>query len=116
METQLISSRAAAMWNSSSIRISLSAFSPLSSPLINDAHLNKTLAYLTACTLYAALFDKSPQGLPIDTITDTRFFGDDRTKDRDGKPITQTFSKKDRADLQRIAWEGYREFQQLRGK
>jgi len=82
---------------------------------INDAHLNKTLAYLTACTLYAAIFEKSPVGLPIDSITDIRFFGKDRTKDRDGKPITQKFSAKDRADLQRIAWEGWREFQELRG-
>ncbi|MGB0580077.1 MAG: hypothetical protein ACPGVU_10275 [Limisphaerales bacterium] len=81
---------------------------------INDAHLNKTLAYLTACTLYAAIFEKSPQGLPIDSITDIRFFGNDRTKDRDGKPITQKFGAKDRADLQRIAWEGWTKFQELR--
>ncbi len=83
---------------------------------INDAHLNKTLAYLTACTLYAAIFDKSPEGLPIDSITDIRFFEDDKTKDRDGQPITQKFSEKDCADLQRIAWEGYQEFQKLRRK
>ena len=35
---------------------------------INDAHLNKTMAYLTACSLYAALFDRTPEGLPIDSI------------------------------------------------
>jgi hypothetical protein len=81
---------------------------------INDAHLNKTMAYLTACTLYAAIFEKSPQGLPIDSITDIRFFEDDKTKDRDGKPITQTFSKQERHNLQRIAWDGYLEFQKLR--
>lgn len=81
---------------------------------INDAHLNKTLAYLTACTLYAAIFDKSPQGLPIDSITDIRFQGTDKSKDRDGNPITRKFSKKNRADLQRIAWEGYQEFEELR--
>lgn len=83
---------------------------------INDAHLNKTLAYLSACTIYAAIFGESPQGLPIDSITDIRFFGNDKTKDRDGKPITRKFNDKDRADLQRIAWEGYREFQKLRAK
>jgi len=83
---------------------------------INDAHLNQTLAYLSACTLYAAIFDKSPQGLPTDQVTDIRFLEDDKTKDRDGLPITKKFSKKDRADLQRIAWEGYQEFQKLRGK
>ena len=86
---------------------------------INDAHLNKTMAYLTACTLYAALFDKSPEGLPIDSITDIRYLEVskgkfDKSKDRDGQPIKQTFSDKDRADLQRIAWEGYSEFQKLR--
>lgn len=85
---------------------------------INDAHLNKTMAYLTACTLYAALFDKSPEGLPIDSITDIRYLEVskgkfDKSKDRDGQPIKQTFSDKDRADLQRIAWEGYSEFQKL---
>lgn len=82
---------------------------------INDAHLNKVMAYLTACALYAAIFDESPVGLPQDSITDIRFFNDkDRTKDRDGNPITRTFNAKDRADLQRLAWEGYQEMKQLR--
>ena len=84
---------------------------------INDAHLNQNLSYLTACTLYAAIFEKSPVGLPIDSITDIRFIEDgsnDKTKDRDGNPITRKFSNKDRADLQRIAWEGWSEFQKLR--
>lgn len=84
---------------------------------INDAHLNQTMAYLTACTLYAALFNQSPVGLPIDTITDIRSQekpAPDKTKDRDGNPITRKFSDKDRADLQRIAWEGWQEFQKLR--
>lgn len=82
---------------------------------VNDAHLNQTMAYLTACTLHAALFERSPQGLPIDSITDIRYFNNkERTKDRDGKPITTTFSKKDRADLQRIAWISYQQFKKLR--
>ncbi len=86
---------------------------------VNDAHLNQTMAYLTACTLYAALFNQSPVGLPIDSITDTRSFEgerNDKTKDRDGNPITRKFNDKDRADLQRIAWEGWSEFQKLREK
>ncbi len=83
---------------------------------INDAHLNQTLSYMSACTLYAAIFDKSPQGLPINEMTDIRFLENDRTKDRDGLPITKVFSKKDQADLQRISWEGYQEFQILREK
>ncbi|QDT91648.1 SGNH/GDSL hydrolase family protein [Gimesia algae] len=82
---------------------------------INDAHLNQTMAYLTACCLYAALFDRSPEGLPVDSITDIRYFDNkDRTKDRDGNPITTMFSAKDRADLQRIAWKSYQEFKALR--
>jgi hypothetical protein len=83
---------------------------------VNDAHLNQTMSYLTACTLYAAIFGQSPVGLPIDSVTDTRHFEgerNDKTKDRDGNPITRKFSDKDRADLQRIAWEGWSEFQKL---
>ncbi|MDB6006567.1 MAG: hypothetical protein JWR15_3554 [Prosthecobacter sp.] len=83
---------------------------------VNDAHLNQTMAYLTACTLYAALFNQSPVGLPIDSITDIRTIEDgsnDKTKDRDGGPITRKFSDQDRTDLQRIAWEGWSEFQKL---
>ena len=72
------------------------------------------MAYLTACTFYAALFDRSPEGLPIDTVTDTRFLGDkQRDKDRDGGPIRRTFSAQDRADLQRIAWDGFQQFQEI---
>ena len=81
---------------------------------VNDAHLNQNLAYLTACTFYGALFDRSPEGLPIDSVTDIRYFNDkDKTKDRDGLPITRTFSDKDRAQLQRIAWEGLKQFEDI---
>jgi hypothetical protein len=73
---------------------------------INDAHLNHTMAY------------KSPEGLPVDSITDIRFFEmdgkADKTKDRDGNPIERTFAGKDLADLQRIAWEGLNEFRKIR--
>jgi len=82
---------------------------------INDAHLNQVMAYLSACAIYAAIFEKSPQGLPIDSITDIRYWQNKhKDKDRDGKPITRKFSKKDRADLQRIVWDGFQEFQKLR--
>lgn len=83
---------------------------------INDAHLNQTMAYLTACTLYSALFNQSPVDLPIDTVTDIRTQekpAPDKTKDRDGNPLARKFSDQDRADLQRIAWEGWQEFQKL---
>ena len=84
---------------------------------INDAHLNQTMAYLTACTFYAALFERSPEGLALDAVTDIRFLHKDkRDKDRDGNPIKRVFSGKDRADLQRIAWEGFKQFQKLRAE
>ena len=81
---------------------------------VNDAHLNQTLAYLTACTFYAAMFDRSPEGLPIDTVTDIRYLDSkNKDKDRDGDPIARTFSAKDRQDLQRIVWEGLQQFRKV---
>jgi len=79
---------------------------------VNDGHLNPTMSYLTACTFYAALFNRSPEGLPIDTINKDRVKNGKPEPDPDGKPLRQTFSAKDRADLQRIAWEGLKQFQQ----
>ncbi|MGI9470054.1 MAG: hypothetical protein ACR2NZ_00890 [Rubripirellula sp.] len=82
---------------------------------VNDAHLNQTMAYLTACSLYAAIFGKSPEGLPVESVTDIRYFNNkDRSKDRDGKPITLQLSKSDREQLQQIAWRGVEEFEALR--
>lgn len=81
---------------------------------VNDAHLNQTMAYLTACTFYAALFDRSPEGLSITAVTDTRFFnGKERDKNPDGAPITRVFSPEERLALQRIAWEGLRKYQAM---
>lgn len=81
---------------------------------VNDGHLNKTMAYLTACTFYAALCDRSAEGVVVDTVTDTRSLDDKRRDlDRDGKPITQKFSPKDCADLQKIAWDGLKQFKAL---
>jgi hypothetical protein len=81
---------------------------------VNDGHLNQAMAYLTACTFYGALFDRSPEGLAIDTVTDIRYLDEEhRDKDRDGGPLARTFSAKDRADLQRIAWEGLKQFREI---
>ena len=80
---------------------------------VKDGHGNQTMGYLTACTFYAALFSRSPEGLPIDTVNDSRSKGGKPAQDPDGKPLKRTFSSKDRADLQRIAWEGLRQFQQV---
>jgi hypothetical protein len=81
---------------------------------VNDGHLNQTMGYLTACTFYAALFNRSPEGLPIDTVNDGRTGKDGKpAQDPDGGPLKRTFSAQDRADLQRIAWEGLKQFQQI---
>jgi hypothetical protein len=80
---------------------------------INDGHPNQTMGYLTACTFYAALFNRSPEGLPIDTVNDSRTKGGKPAQDPDGGPLKRTFPAQDRADLQRIAWEGLKEFQQV---
>jgi hypothetical protein len=81
---------------------------------VSDSHLNQTMGYLTACTFYAAVFNRSPEGLPIDTVDDNRDKnGKPSAKDPDGGPLKRTFSARDRADLQRIAWEGLQQFQQL---
>ena len=82
---------------------------------VNDAHLNQTMAYLTACTLFAAISGESPVGSPVDSVTDIRFLDNkDRSKDRDGKPITTKFSAADREQLQRLSWDAYQEFETLR--
>ena len=80
---------------------------------VKDGHLNQTMGYLTACTFYAALFNRSPEGLPIDTVNDNRTKDGKPAQDPDGGPLKRTFSAKDRADLQRIAWEGLKQFQQV---
>ena len=71
------------------------------------------MAYLTACTFYGALFDRSPEGLALSAVTDTRSMDKHRDQDRDGGPLTKTFSEKDRAELQRLAWEGLKKFEKL---
>ena len=70
------------------------------------------MGYLTACTFYAALFNRSPVGLPIDTINGGATRDGKPALDPDGNPLKRTFSAKDLTDLQRIAWEGLRRFQQ----
>ncbi len=81
---------------------------------VKDGHGNQTMGYLTACTFYAALFNRSPEGLPIDTVDENMRSKDGKpAQDPDGAPYKRTFSAQDRADLQRIAWEGLTQFQQI---
>jgi len=80
----------------------------------NDGHLNHITAYLTACAFQAVLFDRSPVGLPINTVTDTRFLDEDnQDKDPDGGPISRVFSPEECAEFQRIAWQSILQFRQL---
>ncbi|HRE07765.1 MAG TPA: hypothetical protein PKX00_19270 [Opitutaceae bacterium] len=78
---------------------------------LTDAHPNQTMAYLTACTFYGALFDRSPVGLTVDTVTETRP-GHKAGEDPDGNPLTRTFSAQERAQLQAAAWEGLQWFRE----
>ena len=80
---------------------------------VKDGHLNQTMGYLTACTFYAALFNRSPEGLPLDTVNAGRTRNGKPAQDPDGGPLKRTFSAKDRADLQRIAWEGLKQFEKI---
>ena len=80
---------------------------------VKDSHLNQTMGYLTECTFYAALFNRSPEGLPIDTVHAGRMKDGKPAIDPDGGPLKRTFSAKDRANLQRIAWEGLKQFQEV---
>jgi len=77
---------------------------------INDGHPNQTMAYLAACTFYSALFGRSPEGLPLDRVKDTKPLQGKPDMDQDGEPIEKVFPEKDRAELQRIAWDGLNQF------
>jgi hypothetical protein len=80
---------------------------------VNDGHLNQNMGYLTGCTCYAAIFHRSPEGLPIDTVNDGAMKDGKPALDPDGGPLKRTFSAKDRADLQRIAWEGLKQYEAI---
>lgn len=82
---------------------------------LNDAHPNQTMAYLTACTFYAVLFDRSPVGLTVDTGTETRA-GNKPGHDLDGHPLTRKFSVQERAQLQAAAWDGLQWFRETTGE
>jgi hypothetical protein len=75
---------------------------------VNDNHPNQTGTYLGACTFYGVLFNRSPEGLPLDRVTSTQPKANNL--DPDGDPLTKIFSDTDRLDLQRIAWNGIADF------
>lgn len=72
----------------------------------NDGHPNQCGAYLTACLLYAAVFNKSPEGLPLSQVVETKIVDPNKpNSDPDGNPITRVFTDAERTLMQRTAWE-----------
>jgi hypothetical protein len=81
---------------------------------INDGHPNLQCGYLTGCMFYSALFEKSPVGLAVDSVTDPKIV--DRTKPDlgpDGDPRTIVFSDDMLGFLQNTSWESTQAFQHL---
>ena len=90
----------------------------------NDFHPNQTMAYLTACTLYAAVFNKSPEGLLFNKVTETKsqnIHGEavadgEKTNalsskvNPDGGPLERVFTDEERLFLQRTAWQAVEAF------
>lgn len=91
---------------------------------LNDGHPNHTMAYLTACTFYAAVFGKSPEGLLFSKVTENKSQNihgeavrvDENTKDLsslvnpDGGPLEKVFTENERRFLQRTAWQAVEAF------
>jgi hypothetical protein len=77
----------------------------------NDGHPNQTCAYLTACLFYAAVYDKSPEGLGLSEVVETKIVDRKRPdRDPDGGPLKKVFADQERALLQRAAWETIQAF------
>jgi hypothetical protein len=77
----------------------------------NDGHPNQTCAYLTACLFYAAVYNKSPEGLKLSEVVETKIVDRKRPDcDPDGGPLKKVFTDEERALLQRTAWETLQAF------
>ncbi len=77
----------------------------------NDGHPNQCGAYLTACLLYAAVFDKSPEGLPLSQVVETKIVDKNHPdSDPDGNPLKRVLTDDERRLLQRTAWETIQAF------
>ena len=74
---------------------------------VNDFHPNQYCAYLTACLFYAAVFNKSPEGLAFNTVTENK---DQNGLDPDGGPLAITIDEKTKTYLQKTAWEAVQAF------
>lgn len=90
----------------------------------NDGHPNNTMAYLTACTMYAAIVGKPPEGIKLNKVTENKSqnihgekVSDDgknaALSDRvnpDGGPLETVFTDEERLFLQKTAWEAVQKF------
>lgn len=90
----------------------------------NDFHPNQTMAYLTACTFYAAVYGKSPEGILFNKVTETKsqnIHGEQVAANSsdtkmsnlvnpDGGPLEVVFTDEQRLFLQRIAWKAVNDF------
>ena len=89
-----------------------------------DFHPNQTMAYLTACTFYAAVYGKSPEGILFNKVTETKsqnIHGEQVAANSsdtkmsnlvnpDGGPLEVFFTDEQRLFLQRIAWKAVTDF------
>ena len=86
-------------------RLQKSGF-PMTLRYVNDGHPNQYCAYLTACLFYAAVFNKSPEGLMLSEVTETKIVDSNKpNNDPDGNPLKRIFTDTERTMLQRTAWE-----------
>ena len=90
----------------------------------NDMHPNQTMAYLTACTFYAAVFGKPPEGLWFNQVAENKaqnIHGEVVRTDAntqalsslvnpDGGPLEKVFTDEERLFLQRTAWRAVKAF------
>ncbi|MBI4975959.1 MAG: hypothetical protein HZC28_00660 [Spirochaetes bacterium] len=73
---------------------------------VKDFHPNNTMAYLTACTFYAALTGKSPEGLKMNKIGEAA----GGKTNPDGGPLETIFDDETRLFLQRTAWKAVEQY------
>ena len=75
------------------------------------------MAYLTAATFYAALFGRSPEGIPVNDVTDTKVTDRNHPDlDPDGRPQRKVFDDDQRLFLQRTVARAVEDYRKLAGK
>jgi len=81
---------------------------------VKDFHLNQTMGYLTAATFYAVLFGESPEGIPVNEVTDVNVLDPAHPElGPDGDPQRKVLDDDLRLFLQRTAARAVADFRQL---